>query len=353
MEEVGRWKQNEVKFKIGCHVMWTQPSSHHVPFRLYVPPYLSNIRIFIPFILAWTKSRLKQSSGDRSCWKANQARLTPFLNSCNRINPFKRSLQKGDSLLLSSPAAMYSSLRCSKLRPNLADIFRTSYPGPPRRAPWRPVHHRPLFTRGFSLFRPDFRTSRSICGGIIGINILVLGAWNGTGHDGRRWLVDNCTLSMRNWRAGRYWTIITSAFSHMGVFHFAGNMICLWTFWSILSTSPYVSAASLITLAAGSSICSGAAQLHHQPNSVGLGASGMVMGIGAAAACYAPRWPVAILFIPIQIPLWVAVGGYFLYDYYYLKTPSNVGHAAHLGGFAFGAAYGLLLRGGGVLRIFR
>jgi membrane associated rhomboid family serine protease len=76
------------------------------------------------------------------------------------------------------------------------------------------------------------------------------------------------------------------------------------------------------------------------------------MGIGAAAACYAPRWPVAILLFPIPMPLWVAAGGYFLYDYYYLKAPSNVGHAAHLGGFAYGAVYGLLLRRGGIMRFF-
>lgn len=232
----------------------------------------------------------------------------------------------------------------------MADIFCTSYPNRPPGLRWRPSHQQPVFTRGYSLFRPDFRTNRSICRDIIGINLVVFGAWQVQNHDVRRWLVDNFTWSKRNWRAGRYWTVITSAFSHKNIWHLAGNMIGLWTFWAILSTAPYVTAASLLTLAAGSAIAGGAAQLHHQPNSVSLGASGMVMGIGAAAACYAPRWPVAILLFPIPMPLWVAVGGYFLYDYYYLKAPSNIGHAAHLGGFAFGAAYGLLLRRGGIMR---
>ncbi|KAH6684492.1 hypothetical protein B0J14DRAFT_13963 [Halenospora varia] len=35
-------------------------------------------------------------------------------------------------------------------------------------------------------------------------------------------------LSLRNWEEGRWWTTITSAFTHVGLFHFGANMFGVW-----------------------------------------------------------------------------------------------------------------------------
>lgn len=72
----------------------------------------------------------------------------------------------------------------------------------------------------------------------------------------------------------------------------------------------------------------------------GLGASGAVMGMAAAATCLAPFTPMMLMFIPIPIPLWGMMVGYVGLDTFWLNSEnSKVGHAAHLGGFACGAVY--------------
>jgi membrane associated rhomboid family serine protease len=71
---------------------------------------------------------------------------------------------------------------------------------------------------------------------------------------------------------------------------------------------------------------------------VGLGASGVVMGVTGAIACMAPKWKV-YLFGVIPMPLWLFGVGAALYDTYFLGANTGIGHSAHLGGAAFGVAY--------------
>ena len=62
------------------------------------------------------------------------------------------------------------------------------------------------------------------------------------------------------------------------------------------------------------------------------------------------------LFGIIPVPLWVILAGYVAVDTFYLdNTQSRTGHAAHLGGAAFGAAYSALVlrRYGGVFAMVR
>lgn len=57
------------------------------------------------------------------------------------------------------------------------------------------------------------------------LNTGVFGAWWWASSSGDakllRWLNENVTLSERNLAAGRYYTLITNAFSHVGLPHFA------------------------------------------------------------------------------------------------------------------------------------
>ena len=86
-----------------------------------------------------------------------------------------------------------------------------------------------------------------------------------------------------------------------------------------------------------------------------LGASGMVMGLGSAAALLAPSTTM-LLFGIVPVPMWALIAGYFAADAYYLDAQdARVAHAGHLGGLAFGVAYYALRlrRFGGVLGTFR
>ena len=87
----------------------------------------------------------------------------------------------------------------------------------------------------------------------------------------------------------------------------------------------------------------------------GLGASGMVMGVGAAATFLMPFAGMQIFPIPITIPLWMLTALYVGVDTYFLHANSPVGHSAHLGGSVFGFLYYFvhLRRYGGVWQMLR
>ena len=217
------------------------------------------------------------------------------------------------------------------------------------------VHSFQQFERNFSSAPlRSFSIKRYVLYGIIGANLATFVTWRialSKARDGGDFSLLHCmernfALSYSNLSAGRYWTIITCAFSHAQLGHFLGNMIGFRTFWTIAAAAPQVTVASLVILASGSAIAGNAAWLWYERsrprNSAALGASGMVMGMGAAAACISPFTRVGFIFIPISIPLWAAVGVYLFYDSYYLQdSTSRIGHSAHLGGSAFGIIYAL------------
>lgn len=176
-----------------------------------------------------------------------------------------------------------------------------------------------------------------------------------------QFLNNNFLISWDHIRAGRYWTLITSAFSHQDLGHLAGNMFSLYAFGSVLMSaglSPLVFTSILL----GSAVAGNIGFLYHDRQTRlqndgfrrrmhGLGASGAVLGVGTAAAMLFPTAPM-LLFGIVPCPLGVLLLGYVWYDSYYLSDPMSVtGHAAHLGGAAFGAAaYMLYLRRfGGIL----
>lgn len=175
-----------------------------------------------------------------------------------------------------------------------------------------------------------------------------------------KFLVDNFLLSTRHIQAGKYWTLVTSAFSHKDFNHLLFNMFGLHAFSTIMIYS-IGSPVQLGALMLGSAVAGSAGYLYQQAQSssvvpsFALGASGMVMGIGTAAAMLRPKTPMALFGI-IPAPLWALVAGYVAIDSYYLDHPqSRIGHSAHLGGAVFGALYYTLFlrRFGGILGAFR
>ncbi|KAK8069485.1 hypothetical protein PG994_006101 [Apiospora phragmitis] len=222
----------------------------------------------------------------------------------------------------------------------------------------------------------------------ISINTLVYGAWVYTnskssfqpirgrgGSGGRqygapsraaprliRWLTpefmqDNFLLGTRNLRVGRWWTLLTAA----SLSHLAGNMAAFHTFAGVaMRLCGPVSVAAVLCL--GSAAAGALAQLsdwhyrrqdgvaQRQGNVVVLtaryaqGASAITTGLAMAVTVLRP-WIVvrSALLASVPLPLWLYSLGWFLYDWYELsgvmEAGSHMGHAGHLGGMAFGAAY--------------
>ncbi|KAH9845189.1 RHOMBOID-like protein 12, mitochondrial [Teratosphaeria destructans] len=202
------------------------------------------------------------------------------------------------------------------------------------------------FSSNYRLPNPGLVTSAIYV--IISLNTAVFAAWQYatvTRDSGIiRLLEDHFLLSERNVKAGRYWTLVTSAFSHIHLWHFALNMMTFRTFATVLMWAG-VGATQLVTLTMGSALLGSLSMLWHyrtrgRDSGSALGASDAVMGLGSAATCLMPNSRWSLMFIPISMPLWLLTGLYAGVDIYFLDSEiSPIGHAAHLGGAMFGLVY--------------
>lgn len=196
-------------------------------------------------------------------------------------------------------------------------------------------------------------------------------------NDGKlhRFLRENATLSWHNIKAGRYWTLVTSAFSHESFNHFLFNMFALSTFGSVLCTAGGVGvgAPHVAALYLGGALAGSAAFLYQKKPKIdrrwghfaqhglaaspaALGASGAIMGITAVATCLAPFAPMTLLLFPVgAIPMFLMTGAYIGADLFLLGNDDLTARSAHLGGVAFGAVYYLafLRRFGGISHMAR
>ena len=78
-----------------------------------------------------------------------------------------------------------------------------------------------------------------------------------------------------------------------------------------------------------------------------IGASGGVSGVLFAAIAIYPHIGIGFMFIPIPIPGYIFGVLYFGYSVYMMLNPKqwdNFGHAAHLGGAAFGLVYAIIFQ---------
>lgn len=220
--------------------------------------------------------------------------------------------------------------------------------------------------------------------GAIGTNIYVFANWNvfaapkeAKKPDGKidphsrayvaakllheRYMIDNFTLSRRNIDEGRWYTMLTSAFSHQAFSHLAINMFMLHQA-TLIGTYVGLGPLRLATLALGSALGGSVGALYDNTQRIragerdvpGQGASGMVQGMLVATMLAAPLLPMQVFFIPIDVSYRMVVGGFLAWDLYHLYeersrgdrkpgwTGSYVGYAAHLGGAAFGAVFYLV-----------
>lgn len=256
-----------------------------------------------------------------------------------------------------------STSRKSIFSQSSSPSWQSRTPSQPLLSRFYSQHHEYIYS-----FPPKYVSISGVIWTLIGLNAAVFGVWQYAKYTKdrtlTRWLHLNATLSEPVLATGKYYhTLITSAFSHRDLPHFIFNMVSLHAFGSALVFAPHITALQTATVAIGSALASSFAFLYHQQTSkpaasrakknpfssgynqvavqtVGLGASGVVMGLSAVTTCLMPLAPMRFMFIPVSLPLFVLTGAYYGIDMYYLHdSSSRVGHAAHLGGAVFGAVY--------------
>jgi membrane associated rhomboid family serine protease len=155
-------------------------------------------------------------------------------------------------------------------------------------------------------------------------------------------------------------TLFTSMFMHAGWAHILGNMIFLWVFGGHIERSMghlrYLVFYLLCGLAANALEIATAAT----SNNPGLGASGAIAGVlGAYLVLYPSSrvgtlLPLSIILIPVRLPAWVLIGGWFLLQLIdgVSSLSPNAGGAA-TGGVAYWAHVGGFLAGVVLIWLFR
>lgn len=136
-------------------------------------------------------------------------------------------------------------------------------------------------------------------------------------------------------------TLITSIFSHFGLFHILTNMLMLY-FSGKLFEQLFDSKRLIYTYIFGGILGGVFEIIAHQvfptlsdSNTVIVGASGSVMAIFTALAFYRPNLTVN-LFGVFPIRLIFLAGAFILMDLFALGTNDGTAHFAHLGGITFG-----------------
>ena len=145
-----------------------------------------------------------------------------------------------------------------------------------------------------------------------------------------------------------YLSLFASMFMHGGFMHIAGNMLYLWIFGN--NIEDHLGHVRYLLFYLVSGLAAAAAHIALQPGSTVpvVGASGAVAGVMGAYFVWFPRAPVRTLLF-LGLPLFVTIKARWLLGFWFVmqfftSPNSGVAWAAHVGGFVFGAAVGLLAR---------
>ncbi len=181
---------------------------------------------------------------------------------------------------------------------------------------------------------------------IIGLNIIVYLGWQ---FGDPRFMQENFLISLPHLQSGKFWTLLTAAFSHNRFFHIFLNMFILYGFGRVLEARWGPRRFLFVYLAAClvSSAAHPLATSLGWPMSFALGASGAISALIACFAIYHPKAKILLFFI-LPMPAWFLVPIGVLFDVWGLIEQRSgggvgIGHAVHLGGSAFGMFYVLVI----------
>lgn len=187
---------------------------------------------------------------------------------------------------------------------------------------------------------------------LLALNVVVFLMWLLLGQS--PFMMDNFLISWSALAAGRYWTLLTSAFSHIAFFHIFLNMYVLATFGSLveltIGSARFLRFYLVAAVISSISHAAVSAFLLHKPDLPALGASGAISGV-VLVFCF--LFPQARLLLFGIIPMPALVGALLFVGIdavgLYAQTEGGglpIGHGAHLGGALTGVLYYLFfLRG--------
>jgi membrane associated rhomboid family serine protease len=157
-----------------------------------------------------------------------------------------------------------------------------------------------------------------------------------------------------------FWlTLFTSMFLHAGWAHILGNMLYLWVFGSHIERSMGHLRYLLFYFACGLGANALEIATSATSNVPGLGASGAIAGVlGAYLVLYPTSsvrtlLPISWILIPIRLPAWVLIAGWFLLQLVSgiaslssdaATAAGGVAYWAHVGGFVTGVVLIWLFR---------
>ena len=182
---------------------------------------------------------------------------------------------------------------------------------------------------------------------IIVINVAVFLMWMTGGPENELFMERNFLVSWDALHDGRWWTLLTSVFSHNMFLHIFINMFVLNSFGSlmeqVLGRMRFLRFYLVAGIVASVFHCVVSRYVIDQPGQEALGASGAVVGIVVVFSLLFPKEKI-LLFGLIPMPaLWGALA-FVGIDLWGLSAQSHggglpIGHGAHLGGAFTGAVY--------------
>jgi membrane associated rhomboid family serine protease len=191
------------------------------------------------------------------------------------------------------------------------------------------------------------QTRFSLVNLIVVLNVLVFLAWRLSSEEYLEWMAANFLVSWAHLQDSRFWTLLTSVFSHNMFWHLLINMLVLKNFGPILEKVLGKKSFFNFYISAGiiSSFCHAAvsAWILNQPQLPALGASGAISGLVLLFAFIFPKEKILILGI-IPMPALVGALVFVGIDIWGLIGQAEggglpIGHAAHLGGAMTGIFY--------------
>jgi membrane associated rhomboid family serine protease len=155
-------------------------------------------------------------------------------------------------------------------------------------------------------------------------------------------------------------SVLTAMFLHGGWLHLLGNMLFLFVFGNNVEDRLGRLKFLAFYLVCGYAATYGFALFQPSSTQPLVGASGAIAGVLGAYLVLYPRARVLSLltfffFLPVRLPAWVVLGGWFLLQYLYFRgtgvaAGTEVAYGAHVVGFVVGAALVWSLRNPGARR---
>jgi len=150
-------------------------------------------------------------------------------------------------------------------------------------------------------------------------------------------------------------SVLYSMFLHGGWLHILGNMLFLWVFGNNVEDRMGRVGYLLFYLFCGYVAAYGFALGNADATTTLVGASGAIAGVLGAYLVLFPKarvtslLPFGIILLPLRLPAWAVLGGWFLLQWLYssgsaVASGAGVAYLAHVFGFVAGAVIALVLK---------